>query len=160
MQFNNCWGNSLPMLYLKRFCTFLFVILAGPLVLALGAAVIALYLALLFPVMIPACVPPPSSPTLPVCTHALTHQLMLACRYVWGRKHYSSWAYSYGDFFAHSVKKMIQVQSQPLRCTQASNVAALQVFGIMILAPPTLALAIALFPFTFLILRRVWADDD
>lgn len=30
----------------------------------------------------------------------------------------------------------------------------------MILAPPTLALAIALFPFTFLILRRVWADDD
>jgi len=85
---------------------------------------------------------------------------MLVCRFVWGRKHYSSWAYSYGDFFAHSVKKMIQVQSQPLRCTQASNAAALQVFGIMILAPPTLALAIALFPFTFLILRRVWADDD
>jgi hypothetical protein len=28
---------------------------------------------------------------------------------VWGRKHYANWAYSYCDFFAHSVKKMVQV---------------------------------------------------
>ena len=56
MQFNTCWGTSLASLYLKRFITFLFVIIAGPLALGLGAAVLALYLALLFPVMIPACV--------------------------------------------------------------------------------------------------------
>ena len=62
MQFNNCWGSSLPMLYLKRFCTFLFVLIGGPLVLGLGAVVMALYLALLFPVMIPASVPCPLIP--------------------------------------------------------------------------------------------------
>lgn len=56
MQFNTCWGNSLSALYLKRFLTFLFVVTGVPLALGLGAAVLALYLALLFPVMIPACV--------------------------------------------------------------------------------------------------------
>ena len=56
MQFNTCWGTSLLALYLKRFITFLFVITAGPLGLALGAAVLSLYLALLVPVMIPAYV--------------------------------------------------------------------------------------------------------
>jgi hypothetical protein len=54
MQFNTCWGVSLPALYLKRFFTFLFVITAGPLSLALGACAVAVYLALLFPIMIPA----------------------------------------------------------------------------------------------------------
>jgi hypothetical protein len=56
MQFNTCWGTSLSALYLKRFVTFLFVVTAGPLALALGATVLSLYLALLCPVMIPACV--------------------------------------------------------------------------------------------------------
>jgi hypothetical protein len=34
------------------------------------------------------------------------------------------------------------------------------VFGILILAPPALALAIALFPVTILVLRRLYSDDD
>jgi hypothetical protein len=53
MQFNTCWGTSLFALYMKRFFTFLFVLTAGPLGLAVGATVLSLYLALLFPVMIP-----------------------------------------------------------------------------------------------------------
>ena len=36
----------------------------------------------------------------------------------------------------------------------------LQVFGVLILAPPALALAVALFPLTIWVLRRMWADDD
>jgi hypothetical protein len=56
MQFNTCWGTSLLALYLKRFLTFLFVITAGPLGLAVGATVLSLYVALLVPVMIPAYV--------------------------------------------------------------------------------------------------------
>ena len=70
MQFNTCWGTSLASLYLKRFITFLFVIIAGPLALALGAAVLALYLALLFPVMIPAYV---------ACSVAYTTAIALRC---------------------------------------------------------------------------------
>jgi hypothetical protein len=53
MQFNTCWGTSAFALYMKRFFTFLFVFTAGPLGLALGAVLLVLYLALLFPVMIP-----------------------------------------------------------------------------------------------------------
>ena len=56
MQFNTCWGTSLAALYLKRFLTMLFVIVAGPLALAAGATVLALYLALFIPIMLPACV--------------------------------------------------------------------------------------------------------
>ena len=59
MQFNTCWGTSLAALYLKRFLTMLFVIVAGPLGLAAGATVLALYLALFIPVMLPACVARP-----------------------------------------------------------------------------------------------------
>ena len=36
----------------------------------------------------------------------------------------------------------------------------LQVFGVLILAPPALALAVALVPLTIWVLRRMWADDD
>jgi hypothetical protein len=53
MQFNACWGNSLFALYMKRFFTFLFVITAGPVALALTTVLLALYLALFVPVMIP-----------------------------------------------------------------------------------------------------------
>ncbi len=112
MQFNTCWGTSLSALYLKRFVTFLFVVTAGPLALALGAAVLALYVALLFPVMIPACVS--SSLSLSRFSRICPVLLMFAhdaYSYIWGRKHHSSWAYSFSEFVGHSLKKMIQVHS-------------------------------------------------
>jgi hypothetical protein len=59
----------------------------------------------------------------------------------------------------HSLKKMIQVGHVAPAFIRASN-PQLQVFGILILAPPALALAIALFPVTILVLRRLYSDDD
>ncbi len=73
---------------------------------------------------------------------AVGNSLTLARSYIWGRKRYASWAYSFSDFFKISLKKMVQV------------------FAMVLLAPPALVLAIACFPVTIWLLRRMWADDD
>ncbi len=48
--------------------------------------------------------------------------------------------------------------SEPRACASPNR--PLQVVGILVLAPPALVLAIALFPITIWLLRRIWADDD